>query len=94
MNHKTVKKISVIIVILIIAILIFFIYDKTITGKITETNYSYTKAICNSTNFCQDYEITCENSKIKEVKPITGAIIQNSDDWKDPRNNETINKLC
>jgi len=54
--------------------------------------YTYTKAICNQSNFCQDYEIICKGNKIIGSKPLTGAVIQHSDDWEDPRTNP--NNLC
>jgi hypothetical protein len=60
----------------------------------TEINsYSYTKAICDETNYCEDYEINCEGNKIFSMK-FTGAAVQNSFNWKDPRDKETIEKLC
>ena len=62
--------------------------------KVIEDAYSYTKAICTETNFCQDYEVVCENSQLKELNPISGAVIQNDADWEDPRDKETIIKLC
>ena len=60
----------------------------------TEINsYSYTKAICNETNYCEDYEINCEGNKVVSMK-FTGAAIQNSLSWEDPRDKESIEKLC
>ena len=56
--------------------------------------YSYTKAICNETNYCQDYEIACKNGEVISKSPITGAAVQFSTNWKDPRDNEAIEKLC
>lgn len=67
---------------------------NSITGNtIFSNNYSYTKAICNETNYCEDYQITCENNQIIQ-KTFTGRAIQYSDSWQDPRDNETINKSC
>lgn len=45
----------------------------------------HTKAICNSTNFCQDYIITCIGNKTISKNPITGAVVQHDKDWIDPR---------
>lgn len=56
--------------------------------------HSYTKAICNSENYCQDYEIFCKNRNIVSISPITGASIQLPRNWEDPRSAEVINKLC
>ena len=56
--------------------------------------HSYTKAICNSENYCQDYEIFCKNRNIVSISPITGASIQLPENWEDPRSAEVKNKLC
>ncbi len=56
--------------------------------------HSSTKAICTEDNFCQDYEIFCENSEVISIAPITGAVVQFSEDWQDPRPNEIRNKFC
>ena len=88
--------IIILIIIVLVAALIFLI-NRTLTGNIIreENNtYMYTKAICNESNFCQDNEITCNGSMIVSVSPITGAVIQHSKDWQDPRSKEDINKLC
>lgn len=61
------------------------------TGEYTN---SHTKAICNSENLCQDYEIFCKYQKVIKMSPITGAVVQFPSDWKDPRDKETIEKLC
>jgi hypothetical protein len=95
------KKIILITILFLILIGIIFLYfnkydfkfkgfDKGDLGSF----YSYTKAICNETNYCQDYEIVCKNGEIINKNPITGAAIQHPLDWKDPRDNETINELC
>ena len=51
--------------------------------------YTYTKAICNENNFCQDHIVVCENKKAISINPITGASIQHSDTWQDPRENKS-----
>ncbi len=79
-------KISVLLFMGITLIGIFFVGNFTETGKIIKTEqYTYTKAICNESNFCQDYLITCDNKNITKKIPITGAITQHADDWTDPR---------
>jgi len=45
-----------------------------------------TVAICNESNFCQDYKITCNNGEVIEKNPVPGAFIQHPKDWKDERN--------
>ncbi len=97
------SKLKIAILILIVAL--FFIVipftmylNQSITGDVIKTSeskiYSYTKAICNESNYCQDYEIKCSGNKTIEIKPITSATIQFSKDCKDPRNKEIIQKLC
>ena len=56
--------------------------------------YSHTKAICNETNYCQDYIISCDKERAIMITPLTGAVIQNSEDWQDPRDEQEINRLC
>lgn len=101
MNKKLVFSIiSIFILIIIIAVFFFILKPRLIgnvllTGQITKNNqinqeYSYTKAICNESNFCQDYEITCKNKQVVSQFPITGAVIQHNANWKDPRNNTDL----
>ncbi|OGJ17925.1 hypothetical protein A3K73_02490 [Candidatus Pacearchaeota archaeon RBG_13_36_9] len=52
-----------------------------------------TVAICNETNFCQDYKITCSDGEIVDQVPVPGALIQHPIDWKDERNMDYEN-LC
>lgn len=92
------EKILMIILSLILIGILFILYanlfQKNITGATIINEYSYTKAICNKTNYCQDYLIYCKGQEIISMNPITGAAIQNSADWKDPRNEEHIKELC
>jgi len=62
--------------------------------KIPQYTHSHTKAICDSENFCQDYEIFCENQNIIKMSPITGAAVQFSESWKDPRDEKTKSEFC
>lgn len=83
----------------ILLIISIIVGAKMISGFLTDKiepayNYSYTKAICTENNYCEDNIIKCKNKKVIEISPITGAAVQFSDDWKDPRDSETINKLC
>ena len=56
-------------------------------------SHSFTKAICDGENHCEDYEIACENGELLRFTP-TGYAAQFSSDWKDLRDEETRNKLC
>ena len=65
-------------------------------NHITTLQYtnSHTKAICDEQNLCQDYEIFCEDEDIVYMLPITGAVVQFSEDWQDPRDEKTISSSC
>lgn len=91
------KKTIIIIAILLIAIVSFVLISQNLnpTGKaIEEEYYTYTKAICNESNYCQDFIISCDGNKTLEIKSITGAAIQHSRSWQDPRTKEQIEKSC
>ncbi len=66
---------------------------KGITGNVAAENYTYTKAVCNESKYCEDYEVTCNGSRTIFMKP-TGNAIQFSEDWNDPRNKDQIEKTC
>jgi hypothetical protein len=84
------KNILITIILLIIAgTLIFLLLRPVLTGQSVRDYYTYTKAICDENNFCQDYEITCENNQVTTIEPITGASIQHNPDWEDPRINKS-----
>ena len=80
---KDQKTITVLLIILILAGIFFLAFKSELTGQAVRDQYSYTKAICNETNFCQDYEITCRNKEVVSVVPITGATIQQSENWQE-----------
>jgi hypothetical protein len=52
-----------------------------------------TIAICNESNFCQDYKITCSGGELIEKVPIQDATVQHPQDWIDPRNID-YDRLC
>lgn len=93
MKNKT-KVIGIIVLLLIIIGVIYIIYPQGLTANVIESRYTYTKAICNSSNFCQDYEIICVEGDFVEMRAITGATIQLFSDWQDPRDEKIINSLC
>lgn len=79
---------------ILLVIVFFYTSDVNFTGEVVLDRYSFTKAICNETNYCQDYEIICNNNELIDIRPIIGAAIQQDEDWKDPRDIETRDKLC
>lgn len=87
-----IKKALIIIISILILItaLLFFVNNRQkVTGSIIQ-EYSHTKAVCNSSNYCQDYEITCKGNETISASPVTGAVVQFSDDWEDPRNKSDL----
>ncbi|MEI6058316.1 MAG: hypothetical protein WCP89_00945 [archaeon] len=91
------KKIIIItlIVLLALSLLLIVAYQGNLTGRVIENSlHTYTKAICNSTNYCQDYEISCDGNRTLNINPITGAAVQHVKEWIDPRNNKTKEILC
>lgn len=96
------KKTSILAVglILILIFLTTFLLALTLSNPTALSFFSYsnisshTKAICNSANFCQDYEIFCKNEKVVKMSPITGASIQFSPSWKDKRDENIRNEMC
>ncbi len=77
-----------------ISILSFNIVKTRATSAAIYETHSYTKAICNPDNYCQDYVISCNRHQILGMSPITGSAVQFSDGWQDPRDEETINGFC
>ena len=80
------------IIILLIISIGSFIIKKNFTGYSIK-EYSFTKAFCNKTNYCEDYKIICNKNKLIKLIP-TGNAIQFSQDWKDLRTKENNNSLC
>lgn len=89
------KRIGVLAILLILIITFSaFILSSNLSSSQRLPIFSHTKAICNSTNFCQDYEIHCENNKMMKMSPITGAAVQFPLSWQDPRDELTRNTRC
>lgn len=81
-------------ILIVLIIVLLFNASKFITGKIVyEYDHSWTKAICNETH-CQDYQIFCKGDKLVRQTPLSGAVIELRDDWKDERNYTDINRVC
>ena len=93
---KVITSITLIAIIASLAGIIILNADKItsfsvlISDQEKADQYSYTKAICNKTNYCQDYEIECDGKDIISITPITGATIQLSEDWKDWRERKEV----
>lgn len=82
--QKTLFLIFIITIIVIISIALS-LGRPSLTGNIIIDEYTHTKALCNETNFCQDYIITCKGNITISTTPISGATVQHKQDWADPR---------
>lgn len=92
------KKIIFLLVLLLVLMLALFVclvsINSNITGSAILSYKTLTKAICNETNYCQDYIISCNGNQTISKIPISGAAIQHPDDWKDKRNKTETDNLC
>ncbi len=91
------KKSTILIIFVTILIVIgVFISANNLlfTGRIIggQDFHSSTIAICNETNYCEDYEIECEGETTIRTT-ATGFSIQHPENWKDPRGKQKEN-LC
>ncbi len=86
--------ISLIIVAIALSVVSLNFINATASFDDDFETHSYTKAICDETNYCQDYVISCNKEKILNMNPITGAAVQFSEGWQDPRDEQTINSFC
>ena len=91
--------ILVILIVILSTVILFLSVNSLITGRVIEernlnNDFSYTKAICDESNYCQDNIIRCNGNKLISITPITGAAVQFPPNWQDPRNQEDIDKLC
>jgi len=103
MSKITIILFSLIIILIGFILLLTINNQSIITGEVTKESeklpnelnkHSFTKAICDDKNFCQDYEIKCEGDTVRSISPITGAAVQFDESWTDPRTQEQIDKLC
>jgi|TARA_Y100000034_G_scaffold35512_2_gene43534 hypothetical protein len=93
-KQKVIFYLTMLLIFLILSFSLTFYYFS-LTGKVIENinSYSYTKAVCNNSNYCEDYEVSCEGNNLVSFTP-TGAAIQLDNNWKDPRDKESIERLC
>ena len=88
------KLIYIFLLLIIVFFIGFFVSRLAFTGKAVqdvESNYSYTRALCNSENECMDVVISCVNGEVASIAPSSNVIKQ-LDGWQDPRN--LSEKLC
>jgi len=66
---------------------------KNIIAGLSESENSLTKAICDDKNYCEDYLINCKGKEVIRITP-TGAAVQFSENWEDPRNEKDKEIAC
>ena len=94
MEKKTAILMVILAIILVLTALFFIIFgQENVTGEVISSGYSYTKAICNESNYCEDYEVVCEVGILKSLTP-TGYVAQLSEDWVDERDDKNFDRLC
>ena len=91
--------ILIVILLALISLLIATTQVSALTGisinsSTNSSLHSWTKAICTEKNYCQDYIIACKDQEITSMSPITGAAVQFSDEWNDPRSLDQRMMLC
>lgn len=72
--------------------------ESDLTGELATltsnpSSVSKTVAICNEDNFCQDYNVVCQDGEEISREPIPSSAIQKPEDWIDERNIDYGN-LC
>ncbi len=89
---KTSLKLALLLLILALILVAFLILKPRITGN-SINQQMFTKAICDNNNYCEDYEVICNQKQVKSFTP-TGMVAQNSDNWNDSRTPEQIEEMC
>jgi len=87
------KKYLVVLAILVTTLIFAMSLNIALQTEEPLNNFSYTKAICSDENFCRDYVISCLDEKVLKINP-TGAAVQFTKSWQDPRTKEEIEKIC
>ncbi len=85
--------ISLILWILIVTF-VTLVLTGTLISKNTGKTRTFTKAICDHNNYCEDFIIKCEGKKIISISPISGAATKYPISWLDPRAIEEAGIVC
>jgi len=70
----------------------FFVnrFSSGISGSVIyETgNYTWTKAVCNSENWCMDVVISCADGNVVGIEPVD-SLVKHGENWTDIRGNSS-----
>lgn len=80
--EQKIAVIGIILIFLLVSVSVFYAKSSVLDNEST-----LTKAVCNEKNYCEDYEINCKGNDVTRLTP-TGAVVQFSDNWQDPRTQE------
>ncbi len=68
------KNEKIAVFLLIILIVIFAYLQLTLAQNPLLSDHSYTKAMCNSSKYCEDYSIRCNGQKLVSISPTGYSI--------------------
>tara|TARA_Y100000310_G_C20638294_1_gene792442 strand:- start:664 stop:948 length:285 start_codon:yes stop_codon:yes gene_type:complete len=89
------KYLGIFFVLILFGSILFLMFGNvSLTGETVISEYTFTKAVCDENNYCQDYEIHCRGEQVLAQIPIQGSERQYQNNWEDPRTKEQIEKLC
>lgn len=91
---------KIIVILSVLLIVLFGLIISTMSNALVLTGsvianpyYSYTTAICDRDNFCEDYLVECRGNEIISFRG-TGYAVQFPKDWKDLRDSKTKEVTC
>lgn len=84
---------SIILALLLLIILVLFAIVKLSSGSSDLGYYTHTKTLCN-TSYCQSYIVTCDNKNLLNKAPLTGAVIEMSENLTNLPDENAENSLC
>jgi len=64
----------IIVIFIYVNILILLIVSSLAMSSSYSDMSIHTKAICNERNYCLDVQITCEDGKVVDIKPISEGV--------------------
>lgn len=79
------KIVSTLLLILVLTFIILTVPKLNLTGNAVLEKYAYTKAICDSSGYCEDFLIECNGQNLDKLTPTGFAIESN--------NQENLNEI-
>ena len=85
------KRLLIAVLIIVLSVAAALSWPSNTRGEVEVS--SWTKAICDDSNFCIDIEIVCASGRIVDLKPVKYGV-QFDKAWADPRSVELQNTWC